>query len=147
MKARWNKTVTLAAIILMAVLLSTNTFAFNLFNNHSDNQASKIPEKFIKNLAIGIQSENDGLKKSCIYYAGFYEIDGLVEPLIAQLQKEHDANTKVLIVLALYKIGNEEGIKAVENLVKNEDNPHVKKIAAAVLNEFQFLHNSDFTQK
>ncbi|MGA9294961.1 MAG: HEAT repeat domain-containing protein [Ignavibacteriaceae bacterium] len=131
-----NKTVKIAAVVLAAVLLSGNVFAKN--NNLTNMVTSEIPEVFVKNLALGLTSDCSGLKKSCIYFAGFYEIEGMVNPLANQFAKETDPNTRVLIALALYKIGTPEAIKTVERLVKNELDPKVKRIGMAILNELQF---------
>jgi len=131
-----NKTVKIAAVVLAAVLLSGNVFAKN--NNLTNMLTSEIPEVFVKNLALGLTSDCSGLKKSCIYFAGFYEIEGMVKPLANQFAKETDPNTRVLIALALYKIGTPEAIKTVESLVKNELDPKVKRIGMAILNELQF---------
>jgi hypothetical protein len=138
MTSQMNKTAKLTAIFLFAVLLSNNMFAGNLLSSSLSELKSGITEKMIKNLEAGLLSENPGLKRSCIYFAGLYEIDELVKPLIKQLKKEKDANTKILIALALSKIGNEEGIKAIGDMAKSEMNPKVKRIGFALTN----YHNS-----
>lgn len=131
MKNRLNNTVKIMAVVLAAVLLSGSIFA-------KDNKSkSEIPEVFIKNLAVGITSDCSGLKKSCIYFAGFYEIEGMVKPLVNQFTKEADPDIRVLIALALYKIGTPEAVKSVEKLVKNDADPNVKKIGLAILHEIQ----------
>ncbi|MFZ0453118.1 MAG: HEAT repeat domain-containing protein [Ignavibacteriaceae bacterium] len=140
-----NKTVKIAAVVLAAALLSGNVFAKN--NNLTNKPASEIPAVFITNLAVGITSNCAGLKKSCIYFAGFYEIEGMIKPLANQFAKENDPNTRVLIALALYKIGTPEAVKAVEKLVKNDLNPKVKRIGMAILNEIKFNSgNLDITK-
>jgi len=131
-----NKTVKIIAVVLVAALLSGNGFALN--RNLSNILKSEIPEAFVKNLALGLTSDCSGLKKSCIYFAGFYEIEGMVEPLANQFVKETDPDTRILIALALYKIGTPEAVKTVEKLVKNELDPKVKRIGMAILQEIQF---------
>ncbi len=130
--------VKLAAVVLTAVLLMGNTFAENLLKgDDTKTQKSEIPILMIKNLAMGITSDNLGLKRSCIYFAGFYEIEELVNPLVKQLKKESEPGTRILIALALYKIGSDEAINAIEKLAKNDSNPKVKRMGIAILNEFQ----------
>ncbi len=136
MNARINKIAKLAAVILLAALISNNMFAKNLLSCNLTDLKDGISEKMIKNLAVGIEADNLGLRKSCIYFAGLYEIGELVQPLINQLQKEKDANTRILIALALSKIGDEEGIKAIAKLAKNDSNPKVKRISYALVNYF-----------
>lgn len=144
MMTRKNKLIKLAAIILTAALLSSNAFAGNLLNdNFAKTLEKEIPEIVVKNLALGLASENTGLKRSCIYLAGFYEIEGLVKPLTVQFTKESDVNTKIMIVLALYKIGNSEAIDAIQKLVNNDSESSVKVIGRAIMNDFKI--NSSFT--
>ncbi|HVO73790.1 MAG TPA: HEAT repeat domain-containing protein [Ignavibacteriaceae bacterium] len=151
MNTQKNKIAKLAALILLAALISNNMFAKNLLSCNVTDLKDDISEKMIKNLAAGIESDNLGLRKSCIYFAGLYEIDELVQPLIKQLQKEKDANTRILIALALSKIGNEAGIKAIVKLAKNDPNPKVKRIGYALVNYFNSntsdAENVNLTQK
>lgn len=141
MMSKRNKTVKLVALIFVAALLSSNVFALNsLKSNFTKALKLEVPERMVKNLAIGIASDNLGVKRSCIYFAGYYEIEGLVEPLSEQLAKESDSNTRIFIALALYKIGSPEAIKAVEKLSKNDVDSKVKRIAHAILNEFQYKY-------
>lgn len=132
MKAGRNKIVKIVTVVIAALVLSSNTFAMNLKTDKTE-----IPEKMVQNLAVGIASENLGLKTSCIYFAGCYEIKGLVKPLVEQLSKESNPNTKVLIALTLYRIDTPEGIKAIEKLAKNDADPLVKKMGNAILAGFK----------
>jgi len=138
MTSQLNKTAKLAAVVLLAVLLSNNMFAKNLLSCSFIDVKSEISERMIKNLAMGLESENTGLKQSCIYFAGFYEIEELVKPLIKLLNKEENANTRILIALALSKIGNEEGIEAIGKLAMKDMNPKVKRVGFALID----YHNS-----
>jgi HEAT repeat protein len=151
METKGNKTVKLAAVILITVLLSGNIFAVNFLKSDKKTLGNGIPEMMVKNLAMGIASENLGLRRSCIYFAGYYEIDELVEPLVEQLTKEPDSNTRILIALSLYKIGSKDAIKAIEELAKNDANPKVKRMGTAILNEFHntqpYSKNLDITKK
>ncbi len=138
MKTRRNTIIKVVAVVLAAMFLTGNVFALNLSgNNFANNVKADIPEKMIQNLAIGVASSNLGLKTDCIYYAGFYEIEGLVEPLVEQLAKESNPDTRVLIALALYKIGSADAMNAIQKLAKNDVDPKVKKMGNAILNGFQ----------
>jgi len=136
MTAREYKKAKLVIAVLLAVLMSNILFAQNLSQNTTKAANSGFTERAIKSLMVGIESDNAGLKKSSIYLSGMYELDGVVETLISQLRKETDPDTRILIALALYKIGNKEGLDAIEELVKNDDNSKVKRISSAILNQF-----------
>ena len=118
----------LILIVLIAALLSSNVFALNfLKGNLAKTPENETPEITIRNLAMGIETGNLGVRRSCIYFAGYYEIEKLVEPLVAQLTKEPDPNTRIFIAFSLYKIGTKAAIIAVEDLVMNDVNPRVNK--------------------
>jgi HEAT repeat protein len=131
-----NKKTKLVAVILLTVLLSNTVLAKPLCSLAEDVKEG-INEKFIKNLAMGIESENTGVKVSCIYFAGFYGFEELVGSLVKQLKKEADADVRILIALSLYKIGDKEGIKAVEELVKSDYDLKVKRMAFSILNQLK----------
>lgn len=137
MKTLENRKTKLFIIVLLTALLSNTLFAKSSFSGLVEELESGIKKSFVLNLIKGMESDNDGLKKSCIYFAGLYEIKGTVDALIKQLQIVDDPDMRILIALALYKIGDEEGVKAIEQLVKNDDSPRVKKMSAAILNQFK----------
>ena len=137
MTAREYKKAKLVIAVLLAVLMSNILFAQNLSQNTTKAANSGFTERAIKSLMVGFQSDNAGLKKSSIYLSGMYELDGVVETLIRQLRKEMDADTRILIALALYKIGNKEGLDAIEELVNNDSNLRVRKMSYAILNQFK----------
>ena len=109
------------AVVLTAVfffLITSTSFAADQPKTDAKQfNESGFPVKAINNLIVGIQSDNEGLKKSSIYYAGIYELKEMVEPLIELLNKEKDTDMRVLIALTLYKIGNKDGLKAIVDLV------------------------------
>jgi HEAT repeat protein len=91
----------------------------------------------IENLLTGITSDNVGLKKSAVYMAGKYEVIETAETLIGQLKVEDDASVKILIALALYRMGSEDGMEAVENLARTDSNKEVKRMSLAILNQWE----------
>jgi HEAT repeat protein len=93
-------------------------------------------EYALNNLIAGIQSENDGLKRSSIYLAGKYRIAEVENVLIKQLQKEENPSTKILIALVLYEMGSTEGLIAVQQMAQNDDNERVRRMATHIYNEY-----------
>lgn len=97
----------------------------------------EICKKFQHNLVTAIQSDNVGLKKSGIYLAGKYEIDELTGVLVDALRKETDTSVKILIGLALYRIGTEEGFEAIKNISLIEKDKEVKRMFAAIVEQIK----------
>ena len=138
MKTGNNRIVKAAAVVLAVIFLSSSLSAMNFQGKNVDKAVkTEIPEIMVQNLAAGLESGNLGLKTDCIYFAGFYEIEGLVKPLVKQFAEESNPDTRILIALALYKIGNEDAMNAFKKLVKNDTDPAVQTIVKAMLNELQ----------
>jgi HEAT repeat protein len=131
MKAQINKQRTVKIVLLIAVFF-LSTAAMAQKQSISDVTTN---EYALKNLITGIQSENNGLKRSSIYFAGKYRIAEVENVLIQQLEKEEDASTRILITLVLYEIGSEEGLLMVQQLAENDDNERVRRMATHIYNE------------
>jgi HEAT repeat protein len=104
---------------------------------HAQNSELKLNKSEIGNLLTGITSDNIGLKKSAVYMAGKYEVIETAETLIGQLKVEDDASVKILIALALYRMGSEEGMEAVEILARTDSNKEVKRMSLAIINQWE----------
>lgn len=117
--------------ILILFALSGVTSA--QFNNAEFNKKNKY---FIANLERCINSDNNGVRRSAIYMAGRYRIADAVPMLCARLNKEEDANIRVLIGLSLYYIGDEKGMLAVRANADKEKNPQVKKMYDQILVQY-----------
>lgn len=121
------------SVFLFAALI----FLFAAPSILPQSQQSELNPKFVSNLNVGIKSNNDGLRKSCIYFTGVYMIKECVPTLVEQLSKEKNPDVKILIALSLYRIGDENGIKAVEELAAYDLNYKVRKMGNAILSKFE----------
>lgn len=118
-------------ILLVAVLVVTVSFG----------QTSKLSvmtgNKYaLRNLELGIQSENRSVRKSAIYLSGKYKIDEAADFLIVQLKKEPESELRILIGLALYRINSEKGIKEIEKLISSDENTRVRRMSYAICNSY-----------
>lgn len=125
---------------LLAAAVSVLLFT-NLLAQEPDSKNFAFSKNEIGNLIMGITSDNPGLKKSSIYFAGKYQIEEVKEFLENELKTETDPNTKILIALSLFKIGDPQSIDFVEYLSKTESNRKVKNMFTAIVEEFE-LNNS-----
>ena len=136
----------ITTLTITFVLFTMLTLLFVLTNDvkaQDNNTSSKVViEKYeisknaVKSIIMGIKSENEGLRKSSIFYAGQYKLEGAVDCLIEEFQKEKDSSTKILIALSLYKIGNPIAIDYMKDMVSNETNQKVKDLLTAIYNDF-----------
>ena len=132
MKLTANSLVTKAALIIVLALIITTATSGQV----AEAQKPILKPKTIANLIVGINSENEGLRKSAIYLAGKYEIDQAVIALIEQLKAEKKSSVRISIVLALHKIGNEKGLDAIYANALLENDPNVKRMCNAIVEEF-----------
>jgi hypothetical protein len=90
----------------------------------------------INNLAVGIKSDNEGLKRSAIYFAGKYQVTELVNALAEQLDNEPLTKTRKLILLSLYSIGEDNSLRTIESYVSKANDNESRQFAKAMLNEY-----------
>ena len=133
----------LTAFLLSAVLTGSG---YTQSNSIMDITAHKYALDY---LIAGIHSENDGVRRNSIYFAGYYKIVETEDALIAQLKKEKDPSTRILISLVLYELGSEEGLFEVKNLSLSDEDAKVRRMAAQIFNEYLVndLSNGSLTSK
>ncbi len=124
------KTVT-TLVILLVIALNANVGL-----KAQSNKYKNVTEYSLRSLNQGIQSDNQGLRKSAIYLAGIYRIDEAVGTLTEQLSKEKDPGIRVLIALSLYNIGNPDGMEAVKELSRVDNDKEVKRMSTALYRHF-----------
>jgi len=132
----------LTAVLLAAVLMGNGFAQKNSIKDVTDNKYA------LKNLVAGIQSENNGVKRSSIYFAGKYRVAEAEDALIAQLKEETDPSTRILIALVLYEMGSEDGLVEVQSLSLNDEDAKVRRMATQIYNEY-LVNDSEgsFTSK
>jgi HEAT repeat protein len=131
------------AVVVALILLLVTGINVNLF-------AQPIPITDVTknvyaldNLKSGINSENIGVRKSSIYFAGKYRIAEVVNCLVERLENEEEASIRLLIAYSLYEIKDSEGMKAVKELSLKDDDVKVKRMSLNLYEEY--LNNSDAT--
>lgn len=135
MKAQLTKSV---LVLVLGLVFSGNLFAQNTLAEFTKHKYA------INNLIMGIHSENEGVRKSAIYFAGKYKVMETAQDLIDQLSKEENASIKILIALALFEMDSKEGLEAVKKLSLSDKNDKVRRMASFIYNEYM---NNDFTAK
>ena len=126
---------------LIAVILFA-AFALTTIGNAQDEKRT-YNENAVKNLVKGIKSENEGLNKSSIYFAGKYKITDAVDALVDKMAKEKDPDTRILIALSLYQIGDYKGLEAVKEQALNDNDERVKSMSALIFDEFYKNYTGD----
>ena len=138
------KSTTTTRTLKRAALVAAAFLTFAMSSTFAQTGNYKLSDKEIANLKAGIQSENEGVKRCMIYFTGKYAMNDLVEPLIDQLKCEKNPSIRHLIVLSLYKIGNAYGMEAVREVAAKDTNSRVKRLAAAIYDEYVFENEHKF---
>jgi HEAT repeat protein len=132
MKKNLNTIIKRNFALLLTVMLVVLTM--NMYAQGDKVKSEKPNETAIKNLITAINSDNEGLRRSAVYFAGKYKVKETVNSLAEILKKEKDPNNRVLIALALFEIGDEEGINAVKKLAENDEDLYVRRMSLAIVN-------------
>ena len=118
-------------IILPVFMITLILFMVN--SNFSEAQTlnsdltEEIDSQSILNLKTAIKSENEGLKRSAIYFTGKYKIHQAEDELIELLEEEKSQRNKKLIALVLYKMRSNRSIDVIKDLAFNDPDINVKK--------------------
>jgi HEAT repeat protein len=122
----------LSVVFVTIMLISTTSL-----NAQKTSISSITTNKYaLKNLLTGIKSDNEGVKRSCIYFAGKYKIAEAESALIQQLGKEKNAGTRILISLVLFEMGSIDGLLEVQKLSKEDIDPEVRRMSTHIYHEF-----------
>jgi hypothetical protein len=95
-------------------------------------------EMGVKNLKAAISSDNPGLRRSSIYLAGKYKIREVATDLFAQLKKEKDPSTRILIGMSIYSLGEENSMLELRKVAGTEKDNRVKRMLSEICNQFTY---------
>ena len=130
------QTVIKAAVLVIFVFFA----AANVSNCQSlkEIMSAKEYKTAVKNLRADIASENLGVRKCAIYFAGKYHITEIINDLVAHLQNETDTDSRILIGMSIYTLGEKKGIQDLQNYAFTEKDPRVKKMLLEICSQFNF---------
>ena len=107
----------------LALVFLIVSFAANIAVAQRNIDLTKLNSSAKKNLVMAINSDNAGLKRSAVYFAGYYKINEAVDPLINLLNSSSaDISLKTLAAYSLHRIGSEECIEALKEAVHHNSN-------------------------
>lgn len=113
-------------IITVLFLLFSSISLFAESNLGSAN--SLITKKVVDNYMIGINSDNEGVKLSCAYFMGEYNIDEGVIPLMKILNNGETEEARIIAALSLIKIKTPIAVYSVKEAAKLDDSERVRRI-------------------
>ena len=123
----------LVSLCIMLFLMNSFTPAYGI--NRSSLESSETRSAAIKNLLIGLSSDNFGLRTSSAYVLGEIEAEEAVIPLMKMLRTEESENARIVAALALYKINTDKGLFAVKQATRFDESERVRKMCTNFYNE------------
>lgn len=85
-------------------------------------------ELIIKNLMVGIKSDNYGLRTSSALMLGEFKADESVIDLLGMLHSEETDDARIVAALSLLKIEDSRGIYAIKQAIRFDKSERVKKL-------------------
>lgn len=134
----------ISGIILVLFLMNSGN---SIIAQKSKDVIVSINENSIGNLKNAIKSENPGLRKSGIYFAGKHSVKEVSETLLDQLNVEKDPSLRVLIIRVLYIIENDKFLDEIYYLAMNDENVRVRKMASAIYEAMQINNSLNIVEK
>jgi len=93
-------------------------------------------DKIEKNLLVGLNTGNEGLKFSCAYYLGEIKSTKAIIPLMRLFHNGDSDEMKIIAALSLCKIKSERGIFAVQRGITFEDSDRVRRMCEILYNGY-----------
>jgi hypothetical protein len=115
MKTNGNKIkiILIIGIMLFGLLLLSSPNIFAKENPDEQEPSTQLTKLIIQNYMKGLCSDNEGVRKSCITFAGRYKISEAIDTLSDQLQKENNPEIQGLISIALNEITNGNDLNSI----------------------------------
>lgn len=129
--------------LVLLLSLSTTTFA----QKFDIEPGTEKYETIEKNLLVGVQSDNFGLRTSSAFMLGEMKSEKAVDILTTMLREEDDERARIAAALALIKIGNDRSVYMVQMASKFNEFDRVRSLCkkfyyAHLINEYN-RENSD----
>ena len=125
-----KRSVIIAVVILLAVSATAQQYEINIKLNNND----------IENLRTALLSDNEGLRKSGVYFSGLYKVEELAGELIKILDSDNKENIRIAAAYSLYQMNIDESINVIRKASTENTNSRVRRICNALYSHFVSVH-------
>ena len=94
----------------------------------------------VDNLLLGVNSGNEGLKLSALFYLGNYDSEKSLIELLRTLKDDPRDEARITAALSLFKLGDVRGIFAIERAAIFDESPRVRKLCEKFYTQFSATH-------
>ena len=109
----------------------------------SQSPRNQLSEKDIDNLILCIESENDGIRSWGVFFAGKYQVQETVIPLLIVLHEDDNVAIRKLAVHSLFRIGDNRGIFAIKGSARFDESEAVRKLCLSLVQSFDYMLPSE----
>ncbi|MBI5661123.1 MULTISPECIES: HEAT repeat domain-containing protein [Ignavibacterium] len=116
-------------VLLILVVIIVASFSSAAFGAKSPFKRSSFNrEVIIKNLMVGVKSDNYGLRTSSALLLGEFKADEAVIELLSMLHREDSDDARIVAALSLLKINDSRGIYAIKQAIRFDKSDRVKRM-------------------
>jgi len=123
------------SVLLITLLFTAETFAIGPVFFTSPRVTKDFIEKCYLN---GINSDNEGVRKSAAIFLGYMKSKQAVLPLMKMMRDEQNDESRILAALALIRIGDSQGVYMVGRTALFNSSDRVKRVAEKFYNQFTY---------
>lgn len=132
-------------VILTVSLLLLGTISIFAQGTNS-NKILPLSNEAIDNYLVGIQSDNFGVRVSCAYFLGEYNVSEGIIPLMKMLHNEKSEAARIIAALSLTKIGSDKAVFAVKQAARFDESERVRNLCAKFYNSFTYVEKNQVNQ-
>ena len=122
-------------LIIFTIVLTLITIGYS-DSSANPRKSIEISQNTIESLMIGLNSENLGLRSSCVYMIGELRLSQAEIPLLRMLREDENEELRIAAALALYKICSPIAIHAVKQSIRFDESQRVSKHCADFYGEY-----------
>lgn len=121
------------ALVLFSVLMTSRMFAVD-FIKASNRSLEKMEKELITNISSLDESFNDRVYS--VYQLGEMQSSRAVIPLLKILKTDKNEELRIIAAVSLYKIGDRRGLYAIQQAIRFDESPRVRRLCGIFYNEF-----------
>ncbi len=123
-------------VVILAVSLFLLSIVTTFARDKNTAGATPLTKEAVANYIADLSSENLGVRTSAAYYAGEYNIESAVIPLMKMLNSEKAEGARIMAALSLIKIGSGQAVYAVKQASKFDSSERVRNLCATFYNSY-----------
>ncbi len=123
-------------VVILAVSLFLLSVVTTFARDKNTAGTTPLPDEAVTNYIADLSSGNLGVRTSAAYFAGEYNIEDAVIPLMKMLNSEKSEGARIMAALSLTKIGTGQAVFAVKQAAKFDSSERVRNLCETFYNSY-----------